>query len=77
MPEAPVPDISDPVISYGSGLGLGWHSHRIGEVTLAMLPCDGCISFRTTVYVNVRVPTSLPTWPRALSLRPDLSARRN
>ena len=30
MPDTPVPNISGPVISYGSGLGLGWHSHLAG-----------------------------------------------
>ncbi len=62
-----------PVISYGSGLGVGWYSHRAGTMKI-----KGKVGFlRVPVYVNTRVPTSLPTWPQALSLRPDLSERVN
>ncbi len=63
-----------PVVSYGSGLGVGWHSHFVGwqEVVL-----DIGGSFYVRAYINTRVPSSLPTWPRALSLRPDLSERVN
>ena len=63
-----------PVISYGSGLGVGWHSHWIGEVALRPVGLKGCFTF--AVYANSRVPAYLPTWPRELSLRPDLSGPR-
>ena len=66
-----------PVVSYGSGLGAGWHSHRIGEVTLALPEGDGRFSITITAYINTPVPVSLPSWPRALSLRPDLQQRVN
>ena len=64
-----------PIISYGSGLGMGWHSHFAGwqEITFD----SGVGSFYVRAYINTRVPSSLPTWPRALSLRPDLSERVN
>ena len=72
-----------PVISYGSGLGVGWHSHRIGDVVLR--EAGATLGFCSiAMYVNARVPdrrpecvpTCLPTWPRQLSLRPDLSGER-
>ena len=48
---------------------VGTISLSLGEVALVTFP----------VYVNTLKPhlPSLPTWPRALSLMPDLDERRN
>ena len=36
-----------------------------------------CLGFETTVEPVTRIGRTLPDWPRALSLRPDLSERAN
>ena len=77
MTITPLPNIDTPVISYGSGLGVGWHSHRIGKMKMRPAGPGNSGSLSFSVYANVRVPTGLPTWPRALSLMPDLSERVN
>ena len=66
--------VEGPVISYCTGLGPGWHSNYIGQQEL-IFDCGGSIGLR--VYTNTRVPASLPTWPQALSLHPDLNERKN
>ena len=64
------------IITVGSPLGDGYHSHKLegrfmtfylGDKPFAELP----------FYVNTPIPTRLPKWPEALSLRPDLSERAN
>ncbi len=36
-----------------------------------------CLGFETTVKPVTRIGRTLPDWPRALSLRPDLQTRVN
>ena len=73
-PNPTIPDADAPVLSYVCGLGPGWHSHLVGRQEIIF---NGGGSLWLDVYINTRVPTSLPTWPRQLSLDPDLSLRKN
>ena len=64
-------------LSYGSGLGLGWHSHRVSTLRVVFFVGDeGVGEVESGVYLNSRVESCLPAWPRELGLFPDLEGRR-
>ena len=73
------PNDDGPVISYGSSLGPGWHSHRVGTATMRPIGAGmtGGISF--PVYANTPIPppAGCARCAHTLSLIPDLSEREN
>ena len=68
-----------PQLSYGSGLGQGWHSHRAATLRIDFYVGDEPVgAAESGVYLNTPVsPSALPKWPKALSLHPDLEGRRH
>ena len=73
---APKQVSAEVIISVGSPLGDGYHSHKLEGRSLAFYLGDKPIG-ELPFFVNTPIPERLPKWPRALSLNPDLDERAN